>query len=123
MSEVYNWSVYLLSSALLLGLVAPVLNLSISASGESETTSIVTGIVRQLDSLSPGLKTTLHFTTGVVPGGSVELHGHDVVGSFASFYFVRRCKVSLPSIRLSPGETYEISIRGGNLTIEKAGLG
>ncbi len=121
-SEVYNWSVYLFSSALLLGLVAPALTFAISAAAESETESIVQGIASQIDSLEPGLKATLRFTKGAIWTGSVELRGHDVVGRFGSFFFVRRCNLLLPSVQLFPGQAYEISVSGGSLLVEKTGL-
>ncbi len=121
-SEVHNWSLYLFSSALLLGLVAPALNFSISAAGESETASIVRGIASQINSLEPGLKATLRFTKGAIWTGSVELRGHDVVGRFGSFYIVTRCNLLLPSIQLFPGQAYEISVSRGSLLVEKKGL-
>ncbi len=121
-SEVYSWSVYLLSSALLLGTIAPALNFSSSVAVESETASIVQGIASQINSLQPGLKETLHFATGGIWTGSVELHGHHILGRFGSFLFVSRCNLLLPSVQLFPGRTYEISMSGVSLLVEEAGL-
>lgn len=122
-SLVISTSVYLLSSTIFLGVAYSPLKSSLSAADLATVRDVADGVQWQLDSLSPGIVTSLSWgqTLLHVPA-SVSLSGHSVIVSFRDLSAVRIVRWALTSIVLEPGVSYSISLQGDEVKIAQGGF-
>jgi hypothetical protein len=119
-SFVVSTSVYLLSSAIFLGIAYTPIQSSIRGTETMTVKSVADGLKLQLDSLSSGGTATLVWRQQSailqVPV-SVTIDDHSITASFRDIVETRHVRWILPSMLLSPGQTYVATVQGDRVNI------
>ena len=113
-------AVYFVSIIGLSVLLARPVYLVYSASQERGAQAVASGLGAMLDSMSPG--TTVVTGLESYPGVqlSVALSGTTIVASFGNASATAHVRWELPQVTLSPGEAYNFTLRGGEVSVAKA---
>ena len=116
-SGALSTSVYFVALFLLLGALIPPVKAAFHDADSAAAVHLAQGISEQIDALSPGMTTTMKFSSFPGVTSSVVLSGTNVTATVDGVSASERVDWRLPSISLSTDMGYELTLDGDVVSV------
>lgn len=118
-SAMMNTLVCFLATSIFISLCLPIVQTEVKAAAYTSARALLEGLKAQINSLSPGMHSTLVFQTSPWVALGVQFENHSLFVATGNGSLQANVRWQLPKFELENGCNYVLSLKGSILEIEK----